>query len=70
MTDLSSNTRRDELPRFVVYSSGTGWVVADRLIPGTGVGDKPAEYEHGKRGVRMGLYPNREMAIVEARLLG
>lgn len=67
MSDLSTNTRRDQLPRFVVYSNGYGWVVADRLLPGTGVGDVPAEYAHGKRGKVVGIYPTRELAIRTAR---
>lgn len=63
MSDLSTNTRRETLPRYVVYSNGYGWVVADRLVPGTGVGDVPPEYTHGKRGEIVGIYPTRELAV-------
>ena len=69
MSDLSTNTRRDALPRYEIYNNGYAWVVVDRLVPGTGRGDVPAEYEHGKRGVNVSIHTTRETALAEARRL-
>lgn len=67
MEDLSTNTRREgPLPRYLVYNNGYGFALTDRLIPGTGVNGKAAEYAHGKRGVLVDVYSTRSAAQTEA----
>ncbi|MBL6719799.1 MAG: hypothetical protein ISQ08_00145 [Planctomycetes bacterium] len=69
MSDLASNTRRSApLPRFLAYDNGYGWVVVDRLVPGTGQDGVEAAYEKGKRGRVVGVFGARDAALGEARV--
>lgn len=69
MPNLASNTRRsDPLPRFIVYNNGFAFVVADRLIPSEDEDAEP-QFEHGKRGILVGMYPTRAAALEEAARL-
>lgn len=70
MSDLASNTRRSApLPRYLAYDNGYGWVVVDRLVPGTGVDGTEAAYEKGKRGQVVGVFGARDAALQTAREL-